>query len=116
MPVEGGFSYGALDVASGASPDMVPLRLPKSAQAHFHTYPAQKTSLDRRNESHSKADRSLVDYGDTKHRPSFVLTPSLRVVAYRGRAAAKRTGSQANEMMMADLTESAATQRIAAAH
>ena len=116
VPVEGGFTYGSLDVASADAPDMVPLRLPESALAHFHTYPAQKSSVDRRNESHSKADRLVVDYGDSKHRPSFVLTPSLRVVAYRGRAATKRVGSKMSEMMLADLTESRDTQRIASAH
>ena len=116
VPVEGGFTYGSLDVASSASPDRVPLRLPKSALAHFHTYPSQRPGLDRKNESHSKADRSVVDSRDSRHRPSFVLTPSLRVVAYRGRAAAARAGSQTYEMVLADLSKISDAQKIALAN
>lgn len=113
VPVEGGFTYGSLDVARSASPDRVLLRLPKSALAHFHTYPSQRSSLDRKNESHSKSDRSVVDSRDSQHRPSFVLTPSLRVVAYRGRAAAARAGSHTYEAVLADLTKIPDVQRLA---
>jgi hypothetical protein len=83
--VDGGYTYGELVVAHPATPDKLELKLGKSAVAHFHTYPSQGRRVDRTNESHSRADRWVVDRIDSKQRPSYILTPSLRVVAYHGR-------------------------------
>ena len=81
----GGLTYRSLRSASPASPEALSLPLGPRAVAHFHTYPRRGGQIDRRNERHSKADREIVDELDPKHRPSYVLTPSLRVVVYRGR-------------------------------
>jgi len=89
--VEQGFSYGPLVEARPADPDRLYLRLGEDAVAHFHTYPKQHAPIDRRNETHSPADRAVVDVHDDLHRPSYVLTPSLRVVVYRGRHADERS-------------------------
>jgi len=116
VPVKGGFTYGELDVAKPGAPDMIRLRLPKSALAHFHTYPTQNSGADRLNESHSKADRALVDYRDSQKRPSYVLTPSLRVVLYRGREVARRMRTGNVDPMVVDLTQPFEIQRIAASN
>jgi hypothetical protein len=113
LPLNGGYTYRALDVASASSPDRVPLRLPESAVAHFHTYPWQTAPANRSNESHSEADRSVVDYRDSKHRPSYVLTPSLRVVSYEGREMAPKLGPATKDLLVADLTGPADITRIA---
>ena len=64
---------------------MLRLSLGPKAVAHFHTYPRRGGRLDPLNETHSVADRRIVDELDAHQRPSFVLTPSLRVVVYRGK-------------------------------
>ncbi len=85
FPVEGGFSYGALEQASRFMPNRVFYSLRPHDVAHFHTYP---THWDRRvnsqNETHSLADRRVVDTLDPLHRPSFILTPTGYVRVYRG--------------------------------
>ena len=85
VAVEGGYSYGSLISAKAMAPDLLRLRLDEQTVGHFHTYPSQKGRIDRRNETHSRADRAVVDRHDSRHLPSFILTPSLRVVAYHGK-------------------------------
>lgn len=116
VAVKSGFTYGNLDVAKPGSPDRIRLRLPKKALAHFHTYPTQNSRADRSNESHSRGDRALVDYRDSQHRPSYVLTPSLRVVLYRGREMARRMRTGNVDAVVADLTQPVEIQRIAASN
>jgi hypothetical protein len=82
--VEGGYSYRELVAASPAAPDRLELRLTPDVVAHFHTYPRQGWRIDRDNERHSRADRRVVDRIDSQSRPSFILTPSMRVLVYRG--------------------------------
>jgi len=89
IAVDGGYTYGAFEVADPATPDELRLRLNDAVVAHFHTYPSQGKRVDRLNEHHSSADRWVVDRLDSKRRPSYVLTPSLRVVVYRGRHAGR---------------------------
>ena len=102
VAVEGGYSYGPLISAKAFAPGRLRLRLSERAVGHFHTYPSQRGRIDRRNETHSPADRAVVDRHDSGHRPSFVLTPSLRVVAYRGKPA--------KDQFVASLTEPLDTQ------
>ena len=82
---DSGYSYGRLRRARVSAPEMLRLSLGVGAVAHFHTYPRRGGRIDRRNETHSAKDRRIVDRIDDRHRPSFVLTPSLRVVVYRGK-------------------------------
>ncbi len=109
VAVEDGFSYGALISARAMSPDLLRVRLDEQSVGHFHTYPSQRGRIDRRNETHSRADRAVVDRHDSGHRPSFILTPSLRVVAYRGK---HRPKSQPKSQFVASLTEPLETQLI----
>ena len=110
MAVEGGYTYGPLVRAKASSPDALRLELRKRDVAHFHTYPSQGAMLDHQNEAHSKADRWVVDHGDSKQRPSYVLTPSLRVVAYHGRGEVENT----DDLFVASLTKPLDTRRLAA--
>jgi len=107
--VADGYSYGPLVTARASSPDSLQFALGRDVVAHFHTYPHQNPRIDRRNESHSQADRWVVDRLDPKHRPSFVLTPSLRVVAYHGRGE-----SRVAEKLVVSLGRSADGQMLAA--
>jgi hypothetical protein len=108
VAVEGGFTYRAIQTASPDHPDGLRLRLGEDVVAHFHTYPSQGEHLDRRNERHSPADRRIVDQLDSKRRPSFVLTPSLRVVVYRGSNA-----GGAREGLVAELPTSERSRSVA---
>ena len=116
VAVANGYTYGALDTARPVAPDTVLLRMPKHAVAHFHTYPAQNTSTDWMNEKHSKADRILVNSRDSMHRPSYVLTPSLRILGYYGRAADEAAASKQAEALIAVLAEPTDSHRVAAAN
>ncbi len=107
VAVEGGYSYGPLISAKAMAPDLLRVRLDEQSVGHFHTYPSQHGRIDRRNETHSRADRAVVDRDDSGHRPSFILTPSLRVVAYHG-----RNVSKSKSQFVASLTEPLETQLI----
>ena len=88
--VEGGFSYAVPETASRFEPRQVRIRLTANSVAHYKTYPKQKTGwrmTNRMNETHSDVDRANVDKLDPRHRPSYILTPSLAVKVYRGKAA-----------------------------
>jgi len=100
VAVEGGYTYHQSAVASPGAPDSLRLQLHRNVVAHFHTYPSQGKELDRLNETHSPADRQAVDQSDSQHRPSYILTPSLRVVVYRGRDA-----NELSDRFVADLIE-----------
>lgn len=89
VAVDGGYTYRAIETARPGAPDELRLRLDRNVVAHFHTYPSQGRRIDRLNEHHSRADRWVVDQLDSKRRPSYVLTPSLRVIVYRGRDEAR---------------------------
>jgi len=88
--VEGGFTYGEPVVASRFDRSHVKIGLGSTDVAHFKTYPrsvgSHRTNL--LNETHSDEDRANVDKVDPYHRPSYILTPSLKVKAYRGKVAA----------------------------
>lgn len=101
---DGGFTYREIQTARPGAPDELRLRLGRKVVAHFHTYPTQGSRQDRRNETHSPADRWVVDEMDPRGRPSYVLTPSLRVVVYRGRAMA--VGA---DTLVADLSQASAS-------
>ena len=109
VAVEGRYTYGELVTARRSAPDKLVLELGVSAVAHFHTYPRQGGPIDRRNESHSRADRWVVDRLDSQRRPSYILTPSLRVVAYHGRAEARTS-----DLLVANLSQPADGQILAA--
>lgn len=83
--IAGGFTYTAPVRAKKFNPDEVSYPLRAKDVAHYHTYPKH---WDRRvnvaREKFSTADRLVVDVVDPLHRPSFVLTPRLRVKVYRG--------------------------------
>lgn len=82
FPVAGGFSYTPLVAAREATPGRVPLVLKPADVAHFHSYPRADAHRNRINETHSPNDRANVDQRDPLRRPSYVLTPSLRVRRY----------------------------------
>jgi hypothetical protein len=109
--VENGYAHGRLVSARAEAPDQLRVKLGKAAVAHFHTYPAQYGLLDRRNETHSRADRAIVDVYDSKHRPSFVLTPSLRIMVYRGEA--NDDAGEPQDQFVASLTQPLADQMLA---
>lgn len=106
---DGKYSYGVLLSASAGAPDSLQIQLGKSVVGHFHTYPRRGDRIDVSNETHSPADRSVVDHMDSQRRPSFVLTPSLRVVAYRWSGKGRAT-----EVFVASLTQPTSGQRLAA--
>jgi hypothetical protein len=83
--VAGGFSYTSPIRAEKFNPDEVDYPLRPEDVAHYHTYPRhwdRKVNLSR--ENFSKFDRTVVNSVDPLHRPSFILTPKLKVKVYRG--------------------------------
>ncbi|MCA9509326.1 MAG: hypothetical protein KC560_01390 [Myxococcales bacterium] len=120
--VPGGFTYDALVAASEEHPDELTLVLAQDVVAHFHTYPRQNPAIDRTNEAHSAEDRAIVDELDRLGRPSYVLTPSLRIVGYYGRDAraavprAVRAGRVPSEVMVATLRSGAGAALLAASN
>lgn len=85
LPGGRGFTYDTIVVSSPTSPDQVALTLRPEDVARFHVYPhgthSRAISLNARI---SHADRRSVDRVDPAHRPIFVLTSRLSVLAYRG--------------------------------
>ena len=83
--VEGGYTYDEPGVAPRSRPTRLEYKLGQDAVAHFQHYPTRERGHSARVfESHTAYQRSVVDEIDPLHRPSFLLTPSLRVVEYRG--------------------------------
>jgi len=81
----GGFTYDKPGIATRLQPRELWYKLQRESVAHFQHYPV---SLSERKaytyEQHSRYQREVVDEIDPRHRPSYILTPSMRVVAYRG--------------------------------
>jgi hypothetical protein len=82
--------------------------LTNDSVAHFQHYPAANAGpRSQVYERHSRQQRRVVDELDPLHRPSYLLTPSLRVVAYRGQgeepevAQLQRNGSSLGEALAA---------------
>jgi hypothetical protein len=87
--VDGGFSYAApvaSKVHSALSTPFLQLRLGPDDVASFMVYSRRDDRrIDRENETPSKSAMQIVDELDPRHRPLFLLTPSLRVVQYEGK-------------------------------
>ena len=85
LPVAGGYTYERVYTASSHNPMVVFFPLAPEAVAHFRHYPIRgQRAIDRANETHSPADLRVVDKTDPLHRPSYLLTPSLKVRVYAG--------------------------------
>lgn len=82
-PVEGGFSYGPIAVASSEVPGRLELRMGATDVARFHTSERSAHVKHRLNRPHSESDRFRVDR-DPDRRPSYVLAARLRVWRYDG--------------------------------
>ncbi len=82
-PVEGGFTYGPIVVASSDVPDRVALRFKQTDVARFHTYSKPASVENRLMRRHTAADRARVDR-DPDRRPSYVLAARLSVWRYDG--------------------------------
>lgn len=81
----GGFTYDKPGIADSENPRELWYKLQRESVAHFQHYPvsiAERTAASY--EHHSRHQRNVVDEVDPRHRPSYILTPSMRVVAYRG--------------------------------
>ncbi len=88
--VEHGYSYEVPRAGFPDDPDSVQIALRDRDVAYFTTYPKGTPRENELNESHSERDRRNVDEADPRHRPSFILTPSLQVKVYAG----SRRGSE----------------------
>jgi hypothetical protein len=83
--LDDGYTYDTPGVASWAAPRNLEYVLKSDSVAHFQYYSAdQAGGRSQVYEHHSKRQRRVVDEIDPLHRTSYLLTPSLRVVAYRG--------------------------------
>jgi hypothetical protein len=84
--LDGGFSYGEIHVAKNLFKYRIAYPLKQHDVARFHMYPiATDHGVNRGNERASQADRRSVAGTDPRHRPLFILHPSLVVREYRGR-------------------------------
>jgi len=85
-PVEGGYTYGEVHVASGLLAYQIIYPLKPRDVARFQMYPfAIDLDTKRKNERATQADRRSVAETDPLHRPLFILHPSLVIREYRGR-------------------------------
>ncbi len=85
-PVEGGYTYSEVHVASGLLVYQISYPLKPQDVARFQMYPvASDRDTNRNNERATQADRRSVAVTDPLHRPLFILHPSLVVREYRGR-------------------------------
>ncbi len=77
----GGYAYEEIVTTRARDPYRVRIRVKPTDVAYFIHIPGP----DRRdNESHSRVHRANVDKRDPLHRPSYLLTPFLRVQRYEG--------------------------------
>ncbi len=84
--VDGGFSYGEIHVARNLLTHRIAYPLKQRDVARFHMYPlASDRAVNRGNERATQADRRSVAVTDPRHRPLFILHPSLVIREYRGR-------------------------------
>lgn len=85
-PVDGGYSYGEVHIASPLRTHQVRYALAPRDVARFAIYPeVDDYRVDRINERPSSHDRHSVDVTDPRHRPLYVLHPSLAIRQYRGK-------------------------------
>ena len=83
--VDGGYTYDTPGAASWAHPRRLDYTLRRDSVAHFQHFSATPDGRRTRHyERHSSHQRNVVDEVDPRHRPSYVLTPTMRVVVYRG--------------------------------
>ena len=83
--VDGGYSYGEIQVAGPLLPSRLTHPLKPRDVARFVIY--SRTGhhrVDRANERPSKEDRRSVRFVDPLHRPLYILHPSLMIRVYRG--------------------------------
>jgi hypothetical protein len=82
----GGFSYSEIHVARNLDTHRIAYPLKQRDVARFQMYPiASDHDANRVNERASQADRRSVNVTDPRHRPLFILHPSLVIREYRGR-------------------------------
>jgi hypothetical protein len=94
--VEGGYSYGEIQVAGPLAPHRVRTPLTERDVARFLIYyRTGRHDVDRANERPSQVDRRSVRFLDPMHRPLYILHPSLVVRVY--------SGEQAERVDVADL-------------
>ena len=85
--VDGGYTYSSPVVAPALRPLEVSYGIGRDDVARFHVYPKAQDLRELRNrEQVTRSDRASVDHADPRHRPIFILTPSLVVKTYRGNA------------------------------
>ena len=106
--VDGGYSYGAIQVAGPLLPSRLTHPVKPRDVARFVIY--SRTGhhrVDRANERPSKEDRRSVRFVDPLHRPLYILHPSLVIREYRG--------ADAEPLEVAYLRRPARLQRLAGA-
>ncbi len=77
----GGYRYDEVVTARGIKPYRIEIRVKPTDVAYFIHVPGPGIL---KNESHSRVHRKNVDQRDPLHRPSYLLTPHLRVQRYEG--------------------------------
>jgi hypothetical protein len=82
-----GYSYGEIHTARNMLTEQLSYSLKRQDVARFHMYPRLTINTQRgpRNEKISRADRRSVNVTDPRHRPLFILHPSLEIREYRGK-------------------------------
>jgi len=79
------YSYGDLHVAGPLNPNRISQVLHSQDVARFLIYPrVGRHKVDRTNERPSQVDRRAVNVTDPRHRPLYILHPSLVIREYRG--------------------------------
>ena len=80
-----GYSYDEIHRASGLRRHQVTYTLRPRDVARFHSYPRDRDFfINRANERPSRVDRRSVSVVAPRHRPLYILHPSLVVREYRG--------------------------------
>lgn len=77
----GGYTYEEVVTAQRFTPDRIQVRVMPTDVGYFIHVPGPEQLS---NETHSRAHRKNVDKRDPLHRPSYILTPRLRVQLYEG--------------------------------
>ena len=79
------YSYGDLHVAGPLNPNRISHVLHTQDVARFLIYPrVGRHNVDRSNERPSQVDRRAVTVTDPRHRPLYILHPSLVIREYHG--------------------------------
>jgi hypothetical protein len=83
--VDGGFSYGEIQVAGPLLPNQITYALEPQDVARFQIYPrVSDHDVNRAAERPTRVDRRSVSFVDPLHRPLYILHPSLVIRVYRG--------------------------------